>query len=98
MKKDAKSKKLKELLLKAAKGYKIAEVTVEYAQVDGRLQAVKRKETKKDVPGDLKALQLLLHGEEYEDSSPQHLSDEELEKEKKRLLNELKLGEENGKV
>ena len=98
MKKETKSKKIKELLLKAAKGYKIAEVTVEYAQVDGKMQAVKKKETKKDVPGDLKALQLLLHGEEREDASPVLLTDEELEKEKKRLLNELKLGEENGKV
>ena len=63
MKKDLKDEALKKLLLKAAKGYKIAEVTVEYSEVNGKMQVTKRKETKKDVPGDLKALQMLLENE-----------------------------------
>ena len=92
-----KEKKFKELLLKAANGYEIAEVTVEYAEVNGKMQVTKRKETKKEVPGDLKALQLLLESEKLGESFPTALSDEELEKEKQRLLEELKKGEKHGK-
>jgi hypothetical protein len=85
-------KKIKEMLLKAAKGYKVAEVTVEYAEVDGKMQVMKKKEVKKDVPGDWKALQLLLENERSEEHCD-GLSDEELEKEKQRLLQELIKGE-----
>ena len=99
MKKDLKDEALKKLLLKAAKGYKIAEVTVEYSEVNGKMQVTKRKETKKDVPGDLKALQMLLENEKTECSvGAGELSDEELEKEKLRLLEELKQGEKHGKL
>ena len=99
MKKDLKDEALKKLLLKAAKGYKIAEVTVEYAEVNGKMQITKRRETKKDVPGDLKALQMLLENEKTEGlTGAGELSDEELEKEKLRLLEELKQGEKHGKL
>ncbi len=75
--------KLEDALLKVALGYQLAEVTEEYAEVNGELKLTKRKKTKKDVPPDLKAVQLLLSGgsEEYGG-----LSDEELEMEKQRLL------------
>ncbi len=99
MKKDLNDEALRKLLLKAAKGYKIAEVTVEYAEVNGRMQITKRKETKKDVPGDLKALQMLLENEKTEGlQGAGGLSDEELEKEKLRLLEELKQGVKHGKL
>ena len=99
MKKDLNDEALKKLLLKAAKGYKIAEVTVEYAEVNGKMQITKRRETKKDVPGDLKALQMLLENEKTEGlTGAGELSDEELEKEKLRLLEELKQGEKHGKL
>ena len=62
------------------------EVTEEYAEVDGEMKLLKRKETKKDVPPDLKAVQILLAGQE---GGVERLSDEELEKEKNRLLQEL---------
>lgn len=78
-----KEDKIGEALMKVALGYQIAEVTEEYAEVDGALKLTKRKKTKKDVPPDLKAVQILLGegGAEYG-----KWSDEELEEEKKRLL------------
>ncbi len=75
--------KLEDALLKVALGYQLAEVTEEYAEVNGELKLTKRKKTKKDVPPDLKAVQMLLSGSLEEYGS---LTDEELEREKKRLL------------
>ena len=83
-----KEEKIGEALLKVALGYQVAEVTEEYAEVDGEWKLMKRKKTKKDVPPDLKAVQLLMGSEETRDFSG--LSDEELETEKNRLLGELK--------
>lgn len=86
--KKKKEGKLDEALLKVALGYQVAEVTEEYAEVDGELKLTKRKRTKKDVPPDLKAVQLLLTkdggGEAYAE-----WSDEALETERRRLLAEL---------
>lgn len=78
--------KIEKALWKVALGYQVAEVTEEYAEVDGELKLTKRRRTKKDIPPDLKAVQLLLsgQGERYEE-----MSDEELQKEKLRLLAEL---------
>ncbi|MDD6994600.1 MAG: hypothetical protein SPH68_03550 [Candidatus Borkfalkiaceae bacterium] len=78
------TKSVGEALLKAALGCRVAEVTEEYAEVDGELKLLKRKKTKKDIPPDLKAVQLLLETREEKDISA--LSDEELEEEKQRLL------------
>ena len=95
---NVKHEKIKELLLKAAKGYQVAEVTVEYAEVNGKMQVTKRKETKKEVPGDLKALQMLLESEKLNADEFSRLSDEELEQEKRRLLKKLEQGDEHGKI
>jgi len=87
--KRAKKKKqntLGEALMKVATGYSVEEVTEEYAEVDGEMKLLKRKETKKDVPPDLKAVQILLAGQETDLTK---LSDEELLAEKERLLKEL---------
>lgn len=76
--------KIGDALLKVALGYQVAEVTEEYSEVDGELKLTKKKKTKKDIPPDLKAVQLLLSAEggcEYAS-----WSDEELEAEKRRLL------------
>ena len=82
-----KEEKLSDALLKVALGYQVAEITEEYAEIDGELKLTKRKKTKKDVPPDLKAVQMLLStGEGTEYSG---WSDEELEAEKKRLLGTL---------
>lgn len=85
-----KEEKIGEALLKVALGYQLAEVTEEYAEVDGALKLTKRKKTKKDVPPDLKAVQMLLGnggGEDY-----LGWTDEELQREKERLLRVLENG------
>lgn len=92
--------KIADALLKVALGFQVAEVTEEYAEVDGALKLTKRKRTKKDVPPDLKAVQMLL---EEHGGSIENMSDEELEEEKKRLLaalekSELKMEKEAGQV
>ena len=89
---DDKQEKINDALLKVALGGSIAEVTEEYAEVDGALKLTKRKKTKRDVPPDLKALQLLLseNGTDYS-----AMSDEELEREKLRLVAALQ-GESGG--
>lgn len=78
--------KIERALLRVALGYQVAEVTEEYAEVDGELKLTKRKKTKKDIPPDLKAVQLLLA---ESGARVEEMSDEELENEKKRLLAEL---------
>ena len=82
-KREKQEEKIGQALLKVALGYQLAEVTEEYAEVNGELKLTKRKKTKKDVPPDLKAVQLLLSsdGADYA-----QWSDEELEAEKRRLL------------
>ncbi len=76
---------IRDAIRKVALGYSVGEVTEEYAASDGEMKLIKRKETRKDIPPDLKAVRLLL--EERDLSS---LSDEELERERQRLLAELK--------
>ena len=83
-----KEEKIGEALLKVALGYQIAEVTEEYAEVDGALKLTKRKKTKKDIPPDLKAVQLLLADTDTDFSK---MSDQDLERERDRLLAELEL-------
>ena len=85
-----KQEKLGEALLKVALGFQVAEVTEEFAEVDGELKLTKRRRTKKDVPPDLKAVQMLLAEQDYGYAT---MTDEELEKEKQRLLEELKKSE-----
>ncbi len=90
-----KQEKLGEALLKVALGFQVAEVTEEFAEVDGELKLTKRRRTKKDVPPDLKAVQILLAEQDYGYAT---MSDEELQNEKQRLLAELKSSESGGQV
>ena len=82
--KEKEREKLDKALLKVALGFQVAEVTEEFAEVDGALKLTKRKHIKKDVPPDLKAVQLLLS--EYGGGDISLMSDEQLEEEKARLL------------
>ena len=93
--KHGKQDKLGEALMKVALGFQVAEVTEEFAEVDGEMKLLKRKRIKKDVPPDLKAVQLLL----AENSVGEYagFSDEQLEAEKQRLL-QLLSGQEMGQV
>lgn len=79
---------IKEAIMKVALGYSLEEVTEEYGVEDGELKLVRRKETKKDIPPDLKAVRLLMEDKDYS-----ALSDEELEAEKQKLLKQLKENE-----
>lgn len=100
-KKDFQVKKLKEesqkngeigaALLKVALGCKVEEVTEEYSEVDGELKLLKRKKVHKDIPPDLKAVQMLL--EKNGGDRVEKMSDEELTAEKNRLVALLKSDE-----
>ncbi|MCH5164807.1 MAG: hypothetical protein J1G01_00195 [Clostridiales bacterium] len=71
-------------VLKRACGYAAQEIVEEYAVVDGSLELVKRKVTIKDVPPDIAAAKFI-----FDSNGVSDLTDEQLEKEKKRLLEEL---------
>jgi hypothetical protein len=90
MKEKSKKKKaisqtdFKEALIKKAIGYDTTEIVEEYVSGDeGDIKLTKKKVTKKNVPPDLSALKLLLDSENV---SLDSMSDEELEREKQRLL------------
>ena len=94
MQERTKRKKIGDALMKVALGCRVEEVTEEYAEVDGELRLTKRRETKKDIPPDLKAVQLLMASPEEGASDCSALSDEQLEAEKRRLLGLLQGAEE----
>ena len=94
MEKDKWKQKVNEALLKVAQGCAVAEVVEEYVEVDGEMKLTKKKKTKKEIPPDLKALQLLL--EERAEGNLRSMTDEELEEEKQRLMEMLKKKEEGG--
>ena len=74
--------KIKGALLERALGYDADEVVEEYRVSEGEAVLVKRKVTKKRVPPDIQAAKMLLDGAPPLTS----LSDEQLQREKERLL------------
>lgn len=86
--KNLKNKQIKEALLSKALGYTTQEVTEEYGFSGDEFVLQKRKTSTKSYPPDLTALQMLLEKEENNEYG--NLTDEELKKEKERLLNILK--------
>lgn len=80
----ASSKNLKDALIQKALGYDAVEVIEEYSEDDGEVKLIKRKVTTKNVPPDVTALKLLI--ENFNENSLESMSDEQLEKEKIRLL------------
>lgn len=82
---------IRKAILKVALGCSVEEVTEEYGVEDGELKLIKRRETRKDIPPDLKAVKLLMEGKDYAS-----LSDEELEAEKLRLIRQLKEEQDEG--
>ncbi len=72
-------------LKKRATGYETTEVTEEYSDDgNGKIIMVKRKVVSKNVPPDVSAAKLLAETSEMEDITK--WTDEQLEKEKKRLI------------
>ena len=76
---------VKQALKRCAVGFETGEVVEEFAVENGELKLVKKKVTRRDIPPDIKAVKMLLEGESYSD-----LSDEQLEKERQRLIEILK--------
>ena len=74
--------KINGALLERALGYDADEVVEEYGFSEGEAVLVKRKVTRKRVPPDIQAAKMLLDGAPPLTS----LSDEQLQKEKERLL------------
>ena len=74
---------LKSALIKKALGYDATEVVEEYIADEEGVKLSKKKVTKKNVPPDITAIKLLLEGDELDLSK---MSDDELIKEKERLL------------
>ena len=85
-----KNKKLQEALLNKALGYTTQEIVEEYGYTGDEFVLQKRKTSTKSYPPDLSALQLLLDKEVEETDAIERMSDEELKKEKERLINLLK--------
>lgn len=77
---------IKKALCKKALGFSIDEITEEYGADDGdKLKLIKRKVVSKQIPPDISALKILFEYEEKE-TDLSKLTDEELLKEKERLL------------
>ena len=85
----SKNKKIKDALISKELGYTTQEVTEEYGFTGDDFVLQKRKTSTKSYPPDLTALQMLLVKEDGGDEL-EKLTDEELQKEKIRLLNILK--------
>lgn len=82
--------KIKKALIKKALGFVHSEVVEEYVfDEDGEIKISKRKVTKKFSPPDVPAVKILL--EEFEQKQDfSHMTEQELEEEKNRLLKQLK--------
>lgn len=89
MREDKDKKKLEQALMNKALGYTTQEVVEEYGYSGEDFVLQKRKTSTKSYPPDLSALQLLL-GREEGDNEYLNMSDEELEKQKIRLIKKLK--------
>ena len=85
---------MEKVLTKKAKGYTVKEKTDEYVVVDGVLTLNKRKIVTKNVPPDISAVKALIELGSASDNV-ETLTDEQLQAEKVRLLNALKLCEAN---
>ena len=88
--------KLKKALLKKALGYDANEIVCEYmVDEDGQAKLAKKKVTKKHFAPDITAVKVLL--EHYNSEiEVDKMTDQELENEKRRLLQILKEEEDNG--
>ena len=81
------TKTIKKVLTKKAKGFVLEEVSEEYVSDNGNLTLVKRKVTTKEIAPDVNAVRALIEidGLEKKDTLSE-MTDEELIKEKNRLI------------
>ena len=81
---------LNDALLKRAMGFETSDVVEEFsAQENGELKLTKRKVTKKTIPPDISALKTLAELR-LKESDYSSLTDEQLEKERERLITQIK--------
>lgn len=80
---------IKNALYKKAVGYDATETVEEYADNDGELVLVKKKVTTKNVAPDISAIKIML-GLDDDVTDLAFMSDEELERERKRLIKKIK--------
>ena len=78
-------KKITQALVKKAIGFDTVETVEEFAETDGELRLLKRKVTTKSVPPDVSAAKLLMDMQSNEHDITD-MTDEELEKERQRLI------------
>ena len=90
MEKKSDYKKIEKALLEKALGYTTQEVIEEYGYSGDDFVLQKRKTGTKSYPPDLSALQMLISGKQEIENRFEGLSDEELEKEKIKLIKLLK--------
>ena len=76
--------KLKKAIKKKALGYNVVEETVDYSLVDGEMVPSKKKTATRHIPPDVSALKALM--DMKEETNYESMTDEELSKEKTRLL------------
>ena len=86
------SKELMRALEICVKGLTSKEVTTEYIMDDetGKMKAVKQKINEKTIPPNIDLLKLLYTSSNQQADDYEKMTDEELEREKIRLINELK--------
>ncbi len=87
---DKNNNELRQALIDKALGFTTQEVTEEYGYTGEEFVLQKRKTSTKSYPPDLTALQLLLEKGVEDKNEFEKMTDEELEKEKQRLLSKLK--------
>ena len=78
-------KKITQALVKKAIGFDTVETVEEFSENDGEIKLLKRKVTTKSVPPDVSAVKLLIEMQ-TEERDITDLTDEELEKERLRLI------------
>lgn len=76
---------VKKALQKCAIGFDTSEVVEEFAVENGELKLIKKKVTKRDIPPDIKAVKMLLDGQDVE-----RYTDEELINERDNLMKKLR--------
>ena len=78
-------KKITQALVKKAIGFDTVETVEEFAETDGEIKLLKRKVTTKSVPPDVSAAKLLMEIQS-EERDITDMTDEELERERVRLI------------
>lgn len=82
--------KIRKALLKRALGYDTSEVVEEYAKNEDDMTVVRKKVTTKNVPPDISAAKMLLEDIERDKTDYENMTDEQLLKERERLLGLIK--------